>query len=77
MNYIVGKYHEAWQANKWDDENGRKLYIDLMVNADIEVDDDNYDQFMKDLIGKTVEVEFLSTFISIAHGVKIVNVELK
>ena len=71
MRYTVGEYHDSYMANKCVDEKGNKLFIDLMVNADIQVDDDNYDQFMKDLVGKTVEVEYLQPFVTIGYGVKI------
>ena len=71
MKYLVGEYHETYMANKCKDENGNFVFIDLMVNADIDVKDDNYDQFMKDLVGKTVEVEWLTSFVMIGNGIKV------
>ena len=73
MKYLVGEYHDSYMANKCKDENGNFVFIDLMVNADIKVDDDNYDQFMKDLVGKTVEVEYLQPFVTIGYGVEVIN----
>ena len=73
MKYLVGEYHDSYMANKCKDENGNFVFIDLMVNADIDVKDDNYDQFMKDLVGKTVEVEYLQPFVTIGYGVEVIN----
>ena len=73
MKYLVGEYHDSYMANKCKDENGNFVFIDLMVNADIKVDDDNYDQFMKDLVGKTVEVEYIQPFVTIGYGVEVIS----
>ena len=73
MRYIVGEYHDKWMAHKCTDDQGREVYIDLMVNGDFKVNDDIFEQFIKDLVGHTVEIDMAMPFVSIGHGVKIVN----
>jgi len=73
MKYIVGKYHSIYGAHECEDESGGKMYIDLIVSDDLEVINDDYCQFIKDLVGKVVEIEDLEPFISIGSGVKVLT----
>ena len=73
MKYTVGEYNLGYNAHRCTAEDGRKFYIDLMVNADLAVDDKNYDKFVESLTGKTVEIEILQHYVAIGHGVKVLS----
>ena len=74
MKYIVGEYCSVNNAHKCKAvDSYHNFFIDLMVNGDFEVADDDHDQFIKDLIGKTVEIEELTYYVAIGHGVKVLK----
>lgn len=68
MKYKVRAYQK--HTNVWEclDSEGSVHLIDLMVNGDFPEDTDP--EF---LVGKTVEVDRMHTYISIAHGVRVVE----
>jgi len=73
MKYLVGEYEETFGGHKCTNEEGHKFYIDLMVSGDLQVDDEEYDQYMIDLSGKTVEIEMITHFVAIGHGIKVIS----
>lgn len=68
MKYKVRAYQK--HTNVWEclDKDGAVYLIDLMVNGDFPEDTDP--EF---LVGKTVEVAGTFPYISIAHGVRVVE----
>ena len=44
-----------------------------MVSGDLQVDDEKYEQYIKDLVGKTVEIEMITHYVAIGHGVKVIK----
>lgn len=73
MKYLVGEYDSHNNAHKCTSQDGHKFFIDLMVGAELQVDDENYDQYVKDLNGKTVEIEMLTHYVAIGHGIKVIS----
>jgi len=71
MKYLVLEYDKNNNAHRCQNEDGHKFFIDLMVSSDLQVDDDKYDQYIKNLTGKTVEVEMITHYVAIAHGIKV------
>ena len=75
MKFKVEKYNEHWEEPRFvhicKNEDGIQQCIDLMVNGDF---DKGFDP--KELVGKTVEVKRIHSYIAIAHDVKIVEERL-
>tara|TARA_R110002020_G_scaffold180191_1_gene374436 strand:- start:1149 stop:1382 length:234 start_codon:yes stop_codon:yes gene_type:complete len=71
--YRINDYCPHNNAHKCEDENNQSIYIDLMVSDEIEVEDENYDQFVQDLIGKSVEVGYLTHYVAIGNDIKIIE----
>ena len=73
MRYLVGEYNLTYDGHKCTNEEGHKFFIDLMVSVDLQVDDEKYEQYIKDLVGKTGEIEMITHYVAIGHGVKVIK----
>lgn len=60
-------WKEHLDAHECRDEKGNRILLDLVVDGSLPCND------MKSIEGKTVEFESSNPFVSIAHGVKIVE----
>lgn len=64
MKLIVGSYNQAQDYHECKDDDGHTHRVDLTT-------DNNKVGSNESLIGKVVEVESLTPYIEIGHGVKI------
>lgn len=63
----VMRWNERMDAHECSDEKGNRVWLDLVTDGSLPCDD------MKSLEGKTVEFEYSHPYLSIAHGVKLVE----
>lgn len=73
MKYKVLEYNSHNNAHRCQDENGIRFFIDLMVSSDLEVDDEKYDEYIQELIGKSVEIEELTHYVAIGNGIRLID----
>lgn len=75
---LVMGYLQDFNYHNVKDKDGDTHHIDLFVNADFHeqtdgMTDEQYYEFCKSLVGKTVFIEGSHPYVSIAVGVKIIS----
>jgi hypothetical protein len=77
MKLTLIAYDKGTGNHRCKDENGCIRWVDLMVSCSFDrpayTDYQELQQFCESLIGQEVEVERLTPYVEIAHGVKLLQ----
>ena len=71
MIYTIKRYDSNLDFHVLISENGESINADIMVSGDLEAEEGSYIQYCKGIVGERIEVEKMTPFISLGHGVKL------
>lgn len=69
---IIG-YSNIFNYHVCKDEEGKRIFVDILVDGGIKIYEKNKKTIAEDLIGREVECDRITPFISIAHNVKLLK----